>query len=43
MSYSPKSEDIEACLRATHRQAWLLARDLTRKANERKATLNGEP
>ncbi len=24
-------EDIEACLRATHRQAWQLARELTRK------------
>jgi len=43
MSYSPKFEDIEACLRATHRQTWLLARDLTRKVNVRKVTLNGEP
>ena len=42
MSYSPKFKDIEACLRATHRQAWL-ARDLTRKVNVRKVTLNGEP
>ena len=31
MSYPPKFEDIEACLRATHRQAWQLARELTRK------------
>ena len=36
MSYPPKFEDIEACLRATHRQAWQLARELTRKVNERK-------
>ena len=34
MSYPPKFEDIEA---------WLLARDLTRKVNVRKVTLNGEP
>jgi hypothetical protein len=27
LSYSPKFEDIEACLRATHRQAWLVTRD----------------
>ena len=30
MSYPPKFEDIEVCLRATHRQAWQLARELTR-------------
>ena len=35
-------EDIEAYLRATHRQAWQLARELTREANERKVTLNNE-
>jgi len=29
-------EDIEACLRATHRQARQLDRELTRKLNERK-------
>ncbi|MDL1958076.1 MAG: hypothetical protein LWW99_01665 [Deltaproteobacteria bacterium] len=40
-------EDIKACLRATHRQAWQLARELackvyglTKKADERKVTLN---
>jgi hypothetical protein len=31
MSYSPKFEDVEA---------WQLARELTRKVNERKVTLN---
>ncbi len=40
MSYSSKFEDIGACLRATHRQAWHLARDLTRKVDGRKITLN---
>ena len=35
-------DDIEACLRATHRQAWQLAHELTHKFNERKVTLNGE-
>jgi len=34
MSYPPKFEDIGA---------WHLARDLTRKVNGRKVTLNSEP
>ena len=50
MSYPPIFENIEACLRATHRQAWQLvwglARkvySLTKKAHERKVPLNGSP
>ena len=31
MSYPPKFEDIEVCLRARHRQVWQLARELSRK------------
>ncbi len=34
MSYSPKFEDIKA---------WQLVRELARKVNERKVTLNREP
>jgi len=34
MSYPPKFEDVKA---------WQLARELTRKVNERKVTLNPEP
>lgn len=31
-----KFENIEACPRMTHRQAWQLAQKLTRKVNKRK-------
>ena len=34
MSYPPKFENVEV---------WQLARELTRKVNEKKLTLNGEP
>jgi len=31
MSHPPKFEDVEVCLRAMHRQAWQLAREIARK------------